>query len=127
MVSHPYRQLLAMCAAHVEAVKALVVPLCGAIEVRADPAVVARTTANLALSLAVVAECGPATVATSAELHGLFFQLVGLLPSVSWLSTKLTVLRREVAVHSDVHAPLAGTEHELVYPNTGCAGRASSW
>ncbi len=71
-----------MWAAHMEAVRAYLALLCSGAGPWADPAAVHTTAADLALSLALVAECGPAAVATSADLHGMFAQLVGLLPAV---------------------------------------------
>ncbi len=98
------RQLAAMCAAHVEAVKAYLAPLCGGGTTGADPDMVNNTAANLAFSLAVVAQCGPAAISTGVDLHSLFGRLLGLLPSVRtcWVWCLVRRLRYGMwlAVHS---------------------------
>lgn len=78
------RQLQAMSAAHVEAVQAYLAPLSSGNGPWADPERVHIAAADLALSLALVAECGPAAAATGPELHGLFAALVRLGPPVRY-------------------------------------------
>lgn len=70
-----------MSAAHVEAVRAYIPQLCS-YGASADPAAAHDKAANLAFSLALVAECGPAAVATGPDLHGLFAALAGPTPPV---------------------------------------------
>jgi len=91
LIIHPSNSLLplrmhrqAMCRDYVEAVQAYLAPLSSGNGPWADPERVHIAAADLALSLALVAECGPAAAATGPELHGLFAALVRLGPPVRY-------------------------------------------